>query len=280
VIWFIVNQSYFRQEHLMKYPPVSKATLTRLRKLQTRKGREEERRFVVEGLRIVQECLATGLTCHSLIVTDSFLEKERMTFLASCLPGLLSENEFKRIADTQNPQGILAEFSQPSPPRSLIEMSKELPLSQLSPILILDQMQDPGNTGTVIRCAAGLGAAGVMMLQGCVDLWNPKTLRASAGAIFKTPVWTDLQPEEVQTFLEINGYSLWIASAQGESIYTKLPAPIPLALVIGNEAHGVSSFWLESSHAYPVGIPMTAGVDSLNVATATAVLLALIRKLL
>ena len=168
--------------------PPSKAWLTRLRKLKTRKGREEENRFVAEGWKIVHECFGANLDCQGLLVSDLELESgELRELLASRdMAGdevfSLPESQFGKAASTRSPQGILGVFTRPTPPS--LDIFKRIE----GIVVVLDEVRDPGNAGTAIRCAAGLGAEAIALTVGCADLWNPKTIRAGAGAIFRLPV--------------------------------------------------------------------------------------------
>lgn len=141
-------------------------------------------------------------------------------------------------------------------------------------LLLLDGVQDPGNVGTIVRTAAALGASATIALPGTVDLWNPKVVRGAMGAHFHAPVF-HAEPGEVFTFLEHNGIDLWIADAAGTAVDRLLP-PARLALAVGNEGAGVSRA-VRSRAGERVALRLAAGVESLNVAVATGILLYALR---
>ena len=269
--WTIVNRNI--KTTMQPLQPPSKALISRIRKLQTRKGREESGRFPAEGTQLVKECLLAGVRCHSLIFSDDFPESSQAELTSLLLPlarvttTMMERPAFDRLCDTQTPQGVLGEFDQPAAPRlSLLE-------SDLRLLVVLDEVQDPGNLGTSIRVAAGLGAGGVLLTRGCADLWNPKVVRATAGALFRIPVWRELSPEEATQHLSSAGYELWMTDAAGDSLFLERRIPSRLAIVMGNEAHGASEAWLKIRGSKRIGLPMTHGVESLNVGTALAAIL-------
>lgn len=257
--------------------PPSKALLSRIRKLQSRKGREEDGHFLAEGIKVVGECLSAGLRCHSLVFADDFptqAEEELRSLLLPLSPATLAameRDDFDRFCDTQTPQGVIGEFDQPASP-DLAILKTGLPL-----LVVLDEVQDPGNVGTSIRVAAGLGAGGILLTQGCADLWNPKVVRATAGSVFRIPVWRGIEAGEAVQLLTAAGYTLWVADASGGSLFEEVHVPAPMALVLGNEAHGASPLWLSSGNGKQVGLPMAHGVESLNVGTALAAMLGWMR---
>jgi TrmH family RNA methyltransferase len=137
-------------------------------------------------------------------------------------------------------------------------------------VLVLDGIQDPGNVGAVCRTALGLGASGVLALPGTADLWNPKALRGSMGALFRLPSM-HLAAAELAEWTARHGIALW-ATGQGGRPITSVPVPGPLALALGNEGAGITPA-LAAGAAATVSIPLHGGVDSLNVAVAAGILL-------
>ncbi len=176
---------------------------------------------------------------------------------------------FRTLALTQQPQGILAVADQP---RWGLE-SVPSPRSWGGvPILILDGLQDPGNLGTLLRSAAAMRCPAVILLEGTVDPWSPKVVRAAAGEMFGIPVvqavWRD-----VAAWLESEGVPLWLASASGEDVRElSHEADAPIALVLGNEGRGARNEVIAWA-ARSVGIPLEGTVESLNAAQAGTLLL-------
>lgn len=165
----------------------------------------------------------------------------------------------QKISGLENFQGVIAEVPMPEP-QSMEEKQW---------VLILDQIQDPGNLGTILRTCLALGWDGVIATPGTVDFFNDKALRASQGALFHLPFsWSTL--EEISSWILRKKISLWVADSQGEPLQTQLFPP-PLALVLSHEGQGARSWSQELGKA--VAIPLKNNVESLNVATAGAILL-------
>ena len=258
--------------------PPSKAWLARLSKLDTRKGREEENLFLAEGWKIVRECFEAGLGCQGLLVSEPEVEGDDLKeLLVASKSGpyeifTLPESQFQKAATTRNPQGILGVFDRP--PRQSPEVLKEIH----GVVVVLDAVQDPGNVGTAIRCAAGLGASAVALTEGCADVWNPKTLRASAGALFRLPYVPSVPSELLGKTLAANGFAVWIADAEGAPVGEVETIPQRLAIVFGNESRGAGRTWERLADAKKVGLPLARGVESLNVGAAVAAMLAALAK--
>lgn len=276
------------------YPPPSKALLSRLRKLTTRKGREEYQHFLAEGPCLVEECLSSGLVPRNLIFSDSAsecLHLEVKPFLEShkhhqCWT--LPDKEFRSLCDTTTPQGVLGEFQMPDIPSlelfgqwdhpefSHYTFSNSPGHINKTRVVVLDSIQEPGNVGTAIRCSVGLGASAMVLTSGCADLWNSKTLRSSAGALFRIPIWAHVSHAEIEQRITREGYTTWVADPRGDSIFGHDSIPDPLVLVLGNEARGPGMGWEHIPGSQKVGIPLSRELESLNVGTALAALLAVI----
>lgn len=240
-----------------------------LRGLQRRKFREEEGLFLAEGVRVVEDLLASSLGVRWVLTSSSLEDTERGRALTLELErrGIprreVEEREFARHAGTDTPQGVLAVAEIP-------RWSPEDLLRGPAPrvVLVLDAVQDPGNFGTLVRSAEALGAAGVVALPGTVDPWNPKSIRAAVGSSFRLPIvaagW-----EEAARWLRAEGFELLAAAVGGEPVKR---AGERAALVVGNEGAGVSAE-VEDAVDRVVGIPLRGRAESLNVAAAAAILL-------
>lgn len=190
----------------------------------------------------------------------------------------VSEADFATAAETETPQGILAIAEVPR--RSLPSLEHELQAASFR-ILVLDAVQDPGNVGAMIRTAAGLGAIATVALPGTVDLWNAKVVRSSMGAHFHHPAFGSTWAE-LTAFLGARDVALWGADAAGEPLDEVLrgdAAVVPprLALAVGNEGSGLSSFTRERVDKM-VALPIAPAVESLNVAVATGIFLYELRQ--
>jgi len=241
-----------------------------VRSLAQRKNREAEGRFLVEGMRVVEDLLASELEVHLLLHTSSLEDTERGRTLleAADARGVplrrVEDKDLSALADTQTPQGVLAVARSPSADLADLEAGAERAV-----VLALDAVQDPGNFGTLARTAEALGAVGLLVLPGTVDPWNAKAVRSAMGASFRMPVvsagWETASP-----WLEEHGFQILAADAGGEPIDGGLPARS--VLVVGNEGAGLSVDTLGRADR-TVGIPLRGRAESLNVAAAAAILL-------
>jgi len=244
--------------------------LTLARDLKRRKAREKHSLFVAEGVRAVEELLRAGLTLRGAIVAPQLVDAPRGAALRSAMAAAsvevleVSEKDFRSAAETESPQGVLAIGE--IPPFSLQSLAPVL----TTRLLLLDAVQDPGNVGTILRTAAALGASATVALPGTVDLWNPKVIRSSMGAQFRHPSF-HATTEEALSFLRDAGVELWGAEAGGEPLKSR-DAPPKLAVVVGNEGAGLSAP-VRSAATRLVSLPISAGVDSLNVAVAAGIIL-------
>lgn len=242
-----------------------------LRALQRRKAREQEGRFVAEGVRLVEDLLASSLSVRWAAAASSLEDGERGAALARAIErrGIplrrLPDAEFARHASTENPQGVLAVADTP---RWGLD---DLPLRDDGPtvVLVLDAVQDPGNLGTLVRSAEALGAAGVVALPGTVDAWNPKAVRAAMGSSFRQPV-VPASWAEAAAWMRARGFVTLAAAAGGEPVRAGLAGRV--AVVVGNEGAGIAPEVLAAVDRV-VGIPLRGRAESLNVAAAAAILL-------
>ena len=233
--------------------------------LRQRKTREREGLVLVEGVRAVNEALDAhvdvrfAVTSPKLVTTDEGVAlSERLG--TTPIEGV-SDDELTALADTTTPQGVLLVCRQPR-----LDLG-DLPANRL---LIVDGVQDPGNTGTLIRAAVAFGLDGVVCLDGTADPWGAKTVRASAGLVFRCRV-TRAGASETLEHLAAVGTPLLVADASGRDVERHRGAP-RFALVVGNEGAGVRSE-LETAAADVVAVPMTGPAESLNVGVAGSILM-------
>ena len=246
---------------------------TTIRDLGRRRGRERRGLALAEGVRLVEEALAADLEIRGAAVAPALEATTRGRALKSRLAGrgvrleAVSDDDLATLADTEQPQGIVAVFR---PPAWALEQIATPPGAV---VLVLDAVQDPGNVGTMLRTALGLGAAGAVALKGTAELTSPKVLRGSMGAFFRLPCVAADAPE-LLAWSRARGVTLWVAEADGEPIGRDASrgARPPLALVVGNEGAGVGPE-LERAAVRRVAVPLAAGAESLNVAVAAGILL-------
>ncbi len=237
------------------------------------KMRKQKGLFVVEGSRMVSEVPAALL--QELYLSESFAKKkenlpiiEKLTAPTKGRPGLepvlVSDTVFAKMSDTMHPQGILAVATQPS---YNIE-----DLLTGNTYLVLENVQDPGNVGTLLRTSEAAGADALFLSAGCADLFNPKTVRSTMGAIFRVPFF---YYEEIRSFLvklDAHGISTYAACLEGSEEYTKVSYGEKCAILIGNEGAGLSKAAKEGSR-FRVRIPMEGQVESLNASVSGALFL-------
>lgn len=229
----------------LQHPLVKRAVQIRTDK----KVRLEENLVLLVGEKMVQEVsTAKTLTTLFTLKKSSIRAKENV---------IVSEEVLKKICGVFSPDGFAA----------LVEMPKKGLKEGGCKILILDQLQDPGNVGTLSRTALALGWDGVIFLPDTVDPFNDKALRASKGALFFLP-YEEFTMEETLAYLKQSQMALYLADMGGESI-VKMSVPEKVGLILSREGQG-ARFW---KGAKIVSVPMKAGVESLNVAVSGGILL-------
>lgn len=232
------------------------------------KSRKEKQCFLVEGPRMVFEVPPHLLA--ELYMTEEFYGKYEEQVLSMESQGihyeLISENVCKHISDTKTPQGIVAIVRYHT-----ISLEHVLSLEENPLFIILENLQDPGNLGTIIRTGEGAGVTAVIMNQGCVDPYNPKVIRSTMGAIFRMPLLIVPDLFEVMDQLHQKGVRTYAAHLSGKRFYD-YDYRNGSAFLIGNEGNGLSDE-LSSMATDRIRIPMKGEVESLNAAIAATVLM-------
>jgi len=240
--------------------------------LRSKKERDETSRYLIEGVRLTEEAISACQEVHFALISSQLLEKERgLALVQACVDReiptfLVKDVIFNNCADTEHSQGILLVASQ------RCYSWEELCASDCSLIMVADGISDPGNLGNIMRTALGAGANGIMLLPGCSDIYNPKVVRASMGTIFRLPFFELASAAEALSLLRQANLSVFVAAAEGKSIYCQEDLRQPLAWVMGSEAKGAEDFWREKADKI-VSLPMTRGLESLNVSAAAAIFL-------
>ncbi len=248
--------------------------LTTIRDLHRRRGRERRGLALAEGVRLVEEALAAGIPIRGAAVAPGLEGTPRGTALKSALERAgvrletVSEAELEVLADTDQPQGVVAVIE----PRAW--RLEDLTPEPGRPVVVLDAVQDPGNVGTILRTTLGLGGAGVVALKGTADLHNAKVVRGSMGALFRLPAVAADAPDYL-AWAKGAGVETWVTAVDGEPLGQSADAGRPrprVALVLGNEGAGVGAA-LSAAAQRRVAIPLAPGAESLNVAVAAGILL-------
>ncbi len=241
-----------------------------VKRLHRRNYRDQHGLFIAEGIRLVEDMTQTN-NIRELYYANKLLETDRGKGLVSSLKerGIAvyscNNHVFSKICATENSQGVLAVVKQPQP---VIDWRKNM---NKGIVLVIDRIQDPGNLGSILRTALAAAIDGIWLVKGTVDLFNPKVVRASMGAILQVP-FTVMSAEECITYTQALGLELIISEIKGAVEYYNCNFRKPVALVIGNEANGVSHHFINYAEQR-VYIPQAPSVESLNAAVAAAVLL-------
>ncbi len=226
--------------------------------------------LVAEGLHLLEEARRGGSTIHAILVAQSAPQSVAAgiaeTFQRADVRTIVVDDRiFQGLSDVETPQGVIC----------LVEPHAwhlEDLLDAEGPVIILDGIQDPGNAGTIVRTAEAFGAAGVVFLKGSVNPFNPKTIRASAGSLFRIPFVHNLESADALSNFIDRGIKLYAGVPCGTGAIVLQEADLTgrCAFVIGNEGSGVGERF--RSAALSVSIP-TSGVESLNAAIAAAIFL-------
>lgn len=249
----------------------SNAQIKNIIQLQTKaKARNKQKCFVVEGIRMYMEVPEEYLV-KTYVSADFFDHAEEMikARIMSTDYELVETDVFKRISDTMTPQGILAVVKRKE---FLLKDMLEGGRQSNKLFVILEDIQDPGNLGTIIRTAEGAGVSGVIMSSKTVDIYNSKVVRSTMGSIFRVPfVYVD-NLEDTVDLLKSSGIKLYAAHLMGSKHYFEMDYRKSTAFLIGNEGNGLSDAATEMADEL-IKIPMFGEIESLNAASAATILM-------
>lgn len=233
--------------------------------LEKKKQRDEEQAFVVEGVRLVEEALASGWQAELALFTTQLSERGQGALNGLQASGAevvqVEPHLLASIAGTETPQGLLAVFKR---------QAQKLPVN-LDFALIADNLRDPGNLGTLLRSTAAAGAQAALLSPGCADAFSAKVLRAGMGAHFRLPV-LPLTWDEIRAACQESRLRVLLAESSGGASCWESDLRAPLALLVGSEAEGASAEG-KALTAQVVHIPMPGSSESLNAAVAASILL-------
>lgn len=232
------------------------------------KERKKDGIFLVEGIKMYVEAPESSI--KETYILEETLEKVKGTPVAEKLLKTgyetFSKDVFLKMSDTQTPQGILCVVKRP---RFDLEelLQAENPL-----FVVLEDLQDPGNLGTIVRTGEGAGVTAVLMSKNTVDIYNPKTIRATMGSIYRVPhIYIEDMGELIEK-LHNAGVKTYAAHLQGENYYDSFSFTEPTAFLIGNEGNGLKKETADMAKHY-LKIPMEGQVESLNASIATSLLM-------
>lgn len=239
--------------------------------LKERKHRENKNKFFIEGIRFVEEALCEDGMIDEIFISDQLTGnkggKEILdkVYERNYKPLVVSDKLFKEISDTRTPQGILATIKAK-------QYSMDDIITDDNFLIILESIQDPGNLGTIIRTADAVGATGIILSKGCVDLYNPKVLRSTMGSIFHIPFYQSTDLVETLRWLKQKAVKVFAAHLKGSSNCFEVDMRGNVAVVIGNEAKGISDEAAKNADVL-VKIPMNGRAESLNASVAAGILM-------
>lgn len=233
-----------------------------------RKSRERKKQdvFLVEGLKMFREAPRDRLV--KTYVSESFLEDSKHdSFLDGVEYEVVKDSVFSQMSDTLTPQGILTVVRQYH--YSLEEIGD---FSGPPVFLVLEDLQDPGNVGTIFRTAEGAGITGIIMTKNCVDIYNPKTIRSTMGSIYRIPFFCTDNLEETLEWFSRKEIATYAAHLRGENFYDEEDYRKGTAFFIGNEGNGLTDE-LAGRADHWIKIPMEGKLESLNAGVASAILM-------
>ena len=230
------------------------------------KYRKIEQKFIVEGIKLVDEAINSNFDCEVIIASDSFskthsqiLNKYKHSTIVQVIPG----NDFETIADTHTPQGILAIME--------IPLQRYIDETRDCTIVALENISDPGNVGTIIRTCDWFGIKDIIISSNSVDIYNPKVIRSTMGSLFHLNIYVSENIYGTLKTLQKNGKQILCSDMNGENVYT-FSKNKSSVLVFSNEANGPSEKLIEIADS-KITIPKFGEAESLNVSTAAAVVI-------
>lgn len=252
--------------------------------------RKKNRQFVVEGIKLVDEALEYGKVLEIVLAESLYKEIISGDFSKNALLAengknitnyvkktnsttVVSDTVFKTVSETISPQGVVAIVEMPE--YGLLEkdfFNQAYNKNGKIKLLILEDTADPGNLGTIMRTAEAAGVTGVIMGKGTVDIFNPKVVRSTMGSIFRLPFAYVEDLKEVIKELKKEGISFYATHLKGEKSYKAIKYSDRSAILVGNEARGLSDEVADLADTY-VLIPMQGKVESLNAAVAAALMM-------
>ena len=244
-------------------------SIKHIKKLKEKKYREEYHEFIIEGTKMIEEAIKENANIKSIIICDDCktqgaISNDLMYEIAKKNCIYVDEKVFNTITDVINPQGIMAVVEKPENREHKIDYNQDV-------FLILDNIQDPGNMGTILRTVDSLNLNQIIVSKGSADIYNLKVVRSTMGAIFRVKI---IESEDlIKTIKEMKKHKIKVCSTDlktDKSIYDI--DYNKTAIVIGNEANGVSEKVLEISDS-KIKIPMLGKTESLNAAVATSIIL-------
>lgn len=248
---------------------------------QKAKLRRQEQVFTVEGIKMLREAPAEWI--REVYVSESFIEKNSgkhsnmdiLELLKKFSYEVLSDAVFQKVSDTQTPQGVLCVLSMPQYDlQASIEdwIKKRRSQGEAPMLVLLEDLQDPGNLGTIFRVGEGAGIQGIIMTRKTVDIFNPKVIRSTMGSIYRVPFFIVEELTDTIDLLVQKKITVYAAHLEDSVDYDVPDYTGPTAFLIGNEGQGLQRETADRASQY-IKIPMKGQVESLNAAAAATILM-------
>lgn len=235
-----------------------------IRKLKEKKYRQRNKKYIIEGVRIVEEAVRANAKIENVLFDEEMIDSNSIKNLINSndlKKIILSHDLFKNISNTETSQGVIA----------IIDNSKTVEKSDGNFYVLVDKVQDPGNLGTIIRTSHAAGARGIIMTKGTVDVYNEKTLRSTMGSVFYMPLIEDFDLSFTKELLN-NGYRMIVSALDATNNFFEEDLKGSVIIAVGNEGNGVSEE-IKNLASVKVKIPMPGNAESLNVSVASGIMI-------
>ena len=253
---------------------ISVNTLKNIRKLTQKKYRQRANSFIIEGKKIVEEALNSNWEIETIVATKEFIDNRANDSLNGTIKRThvsffeIAPNELDTITEAESAQGIAAIVKMKFPDINKSKLFEK----QKATVVILDRVTDPGNLGTIIRTCDWFGVDAIISSKNSVELYNPKVIRSTMGAIFHLPIFCEVELEEFLDRMKSHQFKIITTVLKGESV-NSISFPQKVAFMFGSESHGISKSFLDASDV-KLTIPKFGEIESLNVSVACGIVLA------
>ena len=272
------NAIFYIRSTMKATSPISQTRLKNYQKLTQKKYRQAERKYLVEGIRLVEEALTSNAAIEAVIINSEFLKEDYAKDIIDnvkkrridCFEA--SEKDFNYLSDTVATQGIIGVIVMNEP--NVEQFWNNLPKKSL--LVALDDISDPGNVGTIIRSCDWFGVEGVFLNKNTVELYNPKVVRSTMGSIFHIPIFADVDLPRILHRGKEEKFSITVSAVSGGKRLSAFEMRERCLLVLGNEIQGVSSEVKRIADEF-ITIPQFGKAESLNVGVACGVILGKMR---
>lgn len=240
-------------------------TYKKAARLKQKKYRDEQNQYLIEGPNLVHEAYKCNIKIEMVLISEDYRDSGIFPNVQTVK---VTSGLFRKLSDTESPQGILAIVNK----RAYTEAEFFAQKTASSNLIVLDRLQDPGNIGTILRTADAAGFNGAILIKGTADIFSPKIVRATAGSLFRLPVFMVESPKQAIILLKKYGKKIICTAPNCCNNYNDVDMQNDVAVIIGNEGNGVSDEFLIKSD-YLVKIPMQGTIESLNAAVSAGILM-------